>query len=85
MATRFQYREARTPRSRGKKLDHIRIKESEDGGHTVEHYYAEDGMEFHKPKEYSFAKDEVGDLMEHLRRHAGVNEQVQITEDGSGE
>lgn len=72
MANKYQYREARTPSSKGKKLDHIRVKAAEDGGHTVEHHYAEDGMTFHRPKMHVFGKDEGEDMLNHVAKHMGV-------------
>jgi hypothetical protein len=66
------YREARTPASKGKTLEQIRISEGEDGGHLVEHHYAEDGMTFHKPKQYTFGADEGKDLLDHVRKHMHV-------------
>lgn len=69
---KYQYREARTPRTRGKELDHIEIRKNDDGSRTVTHNYKENGLEFHKAKNYDFAPDEIGDFLEHVRRHSGV-------------
>lgn len=69
----MQYREAKTPASQGKKLDHIRLSEGEDGGHVAEHHYAEDGMMYHKPKTYAFGADEGKDLIDHIRKHMHVS------------
>lgn len=69
------YREAKTPGSRGKVLDHIRVHEGEDGGHMVEHHYAEDGMVYHKPKQHFFGADEGKDMMDHIRKHMHVKEE----------
>jgi hypothetical protein len=66
------YRESKTPHSKGKVLDHLRVKEAEGGGHTVEHHYAEDGMMYHKPKVHVFGKDEGAELMAHVSKHANV-------------
>lgn len=76
-----QQREARTPTTRGKRIDHLLIRTSGDTV-TVEHHYKEDGLAFHAPKSYDFGKDETSDLVQHLGKYAGlpVSEQV---EDGS--
>ncbi len=71
-----QYREAKTPTSSGKELDHIQIHTGEDGGYVAEHHYKEDGMMFHKPKQYVFGADEGKDLMEHVRKHMHVNDKA---------
>ena len=65
------YREARTPTVRGKRIDHLRIRKTEDGV-TVEHHYAENGFEHFAPRSYEFAKDESSDLVEHLGKFAGI-------------
>lgn len=67
-----QYREAKTPTSGGKKLHHIEMKEGEEGGHVVTHHYTEDGMMYHKPKEYAFGADEGEDVISHVRKHMHV-------------
>jgi len=67
-----QYREARTPVSKGKQLHHIEVMEGEDGGHKVVHHYAEDGMTYHKPKEHFFGDDEGEDMIDHVRKHMHV-------------
>jgi hypothetical protein len=67
------YKEAKTPASRGKVISHLEISEGEEGGHVVRHHYAEDGMSYHKPKEYTFGKDEGSDLMDHLKRHMHID------------
>jgi len=75
------YRESRTPHSKGKVLDHLRVKEAEDGGHTVEHHYAEDGMVFHKPKVHVFGKDEGAEMMAHVSKHANVKEHAKVADE----
>ena len=72
MANQFQYREAVKDRTSEKKLDHLRIYPGEDGGHTVEHHYSEDGLILHRPKTHVFGKDEGLDLMSHIADAAGV-------------
>lgn len=67
------YKEATTPSSRGKKLDHLRVREGESGGHVVEHHYADDGMVFHKPTSHVFGEGEGGDLLAHIAKHAHIS------------
>jgi len=66
-----EYKEARTPTARGKKIDHLRIKTTADGV-KVEHHYKEDGLAFHAPKSYEFGQDETDDLVQHLGKYAGL-------------
>ena len=73
MANSFQYREAVKDRTDEKKLAYLRLTPGEDGGHTVEHHYAEDGLVLHKPKTHVFGKDEGRELLSHLVEHAGIN------------
>lgn len=75
MANKFEYREARTPRNRGKVLDHIRVKKTKEG-YAVEHHYAEDGYIYHAPKTVSFGKEEVEELQAHIRKHAQIEDYV---------
>lgn len=78
------YKEARTPASRGKQLSHLTVKEGEEGGHSVEHHYEEDGMAYHKPKEYTFGKDEGDELVHHLKKHLHISESKEYKQ-GEGE
>lgn len=66
------YREARTPSTKGKKLDHIRLREGSDDTQIVEHHYAEDGLQYHKPREYVFGADEGQELQQHLGKYLKV-------------
>jgi len=66
------YKEARTPSSKGKKLSHLTIKQGDEGGHVVEHHYADDGMVFHKPTSHVFGEGEGGDLLAHIAKHAHI-------------
>jgi len=77
-----EYRESRTPASRGKRIDHLRIKPTADGV-TVEHHYKEDGLAFHAPKAYEFSKEETGDLVQHLGKYAGLPVHQEVTEEGT--
>ena len=79
---RGEYREARTPSSRGKHLDHLEIVVSKDGGHVVRHHYAEDGLIYHRPVEHSFGPDEGFELLEHVKKYANV-EEIQPPTEGS--
>lgn len=76
-----QQREARTPTTRGKRLDHLRIRETVNGV-VVEHHFAEDGMAFHKPKEYEFGPDEQSDLVQHLVKYLHVPVAAETAEEG---
>lgn len=67
------YRESRTPASKGKVLERLHIVPGEDGGHTVEHHYAHDGMTYHKPKVHVFGADEGAELMAHLAKHGHID------------
>jgi len=67
------YREARTPTVRGKKLKSVELIVDESKGETtVVHHYQNDGLEFHKDREYTFGRDEGSDLVEHLGKFAGI-------------
>jgi hypothetical protein len=66
------YREASTPKSKGKKLDHLRITKGAEGGHVVEHHFAEDGMVYHKPVSHVFGDGEGQEMLHHVAKHMGV-------------
>lgn len=70
---RGTYREATTPKSQGRKLDHLRIHKGEGGGHIVEHHYQDDGMVFHKPAQHVFGEDEGPEMLQHVAKHMGVS------------
>ena len=76
-----QYRESRTPTSRGKRLKHMVVKESENGGHIVEHHFEEDGMSYHKPKEYTYGPDEGDDCLSHIAEHAHIKPSASESEE----
>ena len=65
---KFEYREAKTPRTRGKMLSHLELKKDPDG-YTVKHVYQEDGYTHYEPYERKFAKDEGPELAAHLEKH----------------
>lgn len=68
-----EYRQSKTPSSRGKRLSKIELKEGEDGGHVVTHHFAEDGLQYHKPKDYVFGNDEGADLLHHVAKCMNVS------------
>lgn len=78
-----EYRESRTPQSRGKKLKSVEIRDGEGGGHVVTHHYQDDGMAYHAPKDYVFGADEGSDLAQHLGKFAKIP--VAQTSEGSGD
>lgn len=77
MANRFEYREARTPTSRGKVLDHIVLRRSKDG-FTVERHYQEDGYMYHAPSIATFGLDETAELQAHINKHAKIEDPVPL-------
>lgn len=82
MANKYELKMAQSPASKGKRLDHLRVSMGEGGGHVVEHHYAEDGMQYHKPKTHVFGKDEGSDLMAHIGKHMGVQSEPAEEEEG---
>lgn len=60
---------------KGKKvLDHMRIKEAENGGHTVEHHYnTVDGPGYHEPEMHVFGPDQGEEMLAHVAKHANVD------------
>lgn len=68
----MQYREAKTPTNKGKKLDHLLVRKAEEEGHVVEHHFENDGMSYHKPKTYVFGADEGADMLHHIAKHMNV-------------
>ena len=65
---KFEYREARTPRTKGKVLSHLELRKAKEG-YVVKHVYEEDGYTHHEPYERNFGKDEGPELEAHLRKH----------------
>jgi hypothetical protein len=78
------YREASTPKSQGRKLDHLRIHKGEGGGHVVEHHFQEDGLMYHKPASHVFGADEGPEMLQHVAKHMGVTNPEQ-EEEGKNE
>lgn len=69
------YREAKSESGRKKrKLDHTEIRNSENGGHTVEHHYDNslDLRSFKKPVTYSFSSGP--EMIKHVMDAHGVKE-----------
>jgi hypothetical protein len=69
---KHEYKEARTPREKGKKLSHLEVSKGEEGGHVVKHVYENDGMTYHKPTEHVFGADEGHEALAHIAKHAGI-------------
>ncbi|HLJ26572.1 MAG TPA: hypothetical protein VKY85_07665 [Candidatus Angelobacter sp.] len=72
------YKEAKAERggggSRKKKLDHTEIRNSENGGHTVEHHFDNslDYKSFRRPVTYSFSNGP--EMVKHVMDAHGVKE-----------
>jgi hypothetical protein len=61
---KYQYREARTPASKGKKLSHMEVHPPDgDGNHIVCHVF-EDNMMKHSPEEHVFSGEEGDEALE---------------------
>lgn len=62
---------AATPKQRkmAKRLDHIRITESENGGHSIEHHYT---SYEHPPEMHVFGKGESQAAHEHIAKHMNM-------------
>lgn len=73
MANKYQYREARTPASKGKRLHHLEVRQAENGGHVVTHHFHEDGLVYHKPVDHVFGEDEGDEALSHIAKHAKIN------------
>ena len=72
MATQA-YKEAQTPRTRGKRLSHLEVHMGEDGGHRIVHHYKDDGLAYHRPTEHLFGKDEGKEVMAHIAKIARIH------------
>lgn len=74
------YREAKCEAGRRKrKLDHTEIRNSQNGGHTVEHHYDNslDYKSFKKPVTYSFSSGP--EMIKHVMDAHGVKEAAMLT------
>jgi hypothetical protein len=62
---------ASTPKSKkqAKILEHIRVSEAENGGHSVEHHFTSYD---HPPETHVFGSDEGHKLVAHLAKHAHI-------------
>jgi hypothetical protein len=70
-----EVRESKAPEKRSyRKLEEMHIKKVKgpNGGHLVTHHFGSDGVNFHKPEEHMFGKDEGPEMIEHVARHLGV-------------
>jgi hypothetical protein len=65
---------ARSQRQRRAILDHIRIKQAANGGHTVEHVFTNPGMmgPMTPPKTYSFGAGQGQQMLQHVAQAANV-------------
>jgi hypothetical protein len=52
-----------------KVLDHLRVREAENGGHIVEHHFT--SME-HEPEHHAFGEGEGKAMLAHVGKHMGV-------------
>jgi hypothetical protein len=60
------YKEKKMP----KKLDHLKLSQAENGGHTVEHIYT---APYDYPQEaHVFSPDQGHELVSHLAKHGGI-------------
>lgn len=69
----MSYKEAKSPSShKRRKLDHTEVRNSENGGHTVEHHYDNslDYKSFKKPVTYSFSTGP--EMIKHVMDAHGV-------------
>lgn len=62
---------ASTPKAKkqAKVLEHIRVTEAENGGHTLEHHHTSYD---HPPEMHVFGADEGAKLVAHLAKHAHI-------------
>jgi hypothetical protein len=70
---KMAYREAKSSgRKRKRKLEHTEVRNSENGGHTVEHHFDNSGdfSSFQKPVTYSFSSGP--EMVKHIMDTHGV-------------
>ena len=66
----IQVAESLSSKSKGRKaLSHLEIHPKLGGGHVIRHVYS--GFE-HKPKEYTFGKEQGHKAGQHVSRHTGI-------------
>jgi hypothetical protein len=71
-------------------LSHIQIEEAENGGHSVEHRFENNGPGYHEPKTFVFGKPEgakpqlpKGHVLQHVAEHMGIPHEVMGKESGA--
>jgi len=67
--------ESRRP---AKKLEHIRIKEAENGGHVIEHHFT---SYEHQPESHAFGKDQGDEALAHIKESMGMKGSDQEDDD----
>lgn len=79
MANRFEQREARTPTNPGRVLDHIELKRTQSG-YIVTRHFQENGYVKYNPISSEFTFDETAELQAHIKKHAKIEDPVQLPE-----
>ena len=73
---REQQSAERKRRSGKKKMVRTTIEHHDNGGHTVEHHFAQGemmpGMSYEKPESHGFGKHEGGKMLAHLGKMLGI-------------
>lgn len=65
-----QYRESKTPESRGKRVHHLEVHPTMGGGlSVVHHYHNDDPRNYYPPKTHEFGPDEGAAFQEHMAKH----------------
>ena len=54
-----------------KKLHHMRVYPTKNGGHTIEHHFGE--MTFQTPDSYSFGPGNSAEALAHVAKFAGMD------------
>ena len=52
-----------------KELDHLRIREGEDGGHIIEHHFTSSE---HEPEHHPFGKGQHAEVHKHIAKHMNL-------------
>lgn len=69
---------AAAPKKPPKKLDHMRVEEAENGGHTVTHHFTHYE---HNPEQHVFGKGEGNELLMHIAKHGNVDHSLAAAKD----
>jgi hypothetical protein len=70
MTTAANWRDGAGSKSKpAKVLDHMRVKEAENGGHTIEHRFT--SFE-HEPETHVFGEGQGEEMMMHVAKHMNV-------------